>query len=99
MYKHWLKIDGMWDTTRISKAYKNLKEYLEKYPESKITSYIPTKGFLLDQYFCLECKQNYRDLDLDCNSMFDGSLIRLKRKPCNIVESVIAFEKMFERIV
>ena len=32
----------------------------------------------------LECEQNYNDLDLDCNSMFDGSIKHLNSKPSNI---------------
>jgi len=78
-YKHWLKIDGMWNIDITVKAYNNLKDYIEKYPESKITVYNPTDGFMFHKFFCLECHQNYNDIDLDCNSMTSGSLIHLNR--------------------
>lgn len=91
-YKHWLKIDGYWNDNKTQKAYQNLINYLSKYPCSKITVFIP-KYSLFHRYFCLECPQNYNDLDLDCNSFFDGSLIHLNCKPSNIDQSKRCFEE------
>lgn len=95
-YKHWLKINGKWNNKRMQKAYFNLKEYIDTYPESKITVYNPTNGFMFNKFFCLECNQSYNSLDLDCNSSFDGSLIHLNRKPNNIKQSKKDFDSIYE---
>lgn len=86
-YKHWLKIDGMWDNKQTLKAYQNLINYLSEYPSSKVTIFVP-KYSLFNRYICLECSQSYDDLDLDVNSHFDGSLIRLLSKPKDIEQSI-----------
>lgn len=89
-FKHWLKIDGMWNEVKTNKAYQNLLEYIEQYPDVKITMFV-SENNLFHRYFCLECSQSYNDLDLDCNSLFDGSLIHLNRKPANIELSTLTF--------
>lgn len=97
-YKHWLKIDGLWETKNIIKAYKNLKKYLTKYPKSKITQYLSNR-MMFDRYLCLECEQNYIDLDLDCNSSFDGSLIHLKGRPVMITQSKRTFKEIYTYVI
>ena len=82
---HWLEIGG----TRISTKnedmqWDHLKKYLSEYPESKATVYIKNTGDLFATVVRLECKQNYRDLDLECNSGSDGSIRHLNYKPKNI---------------
>lgn len=51
-------------------------------------------GLMFNKFFCLECEQKYNDLDLDCNSGFNGSLIRLNRKPSNL-EIASEFDKLY----
>jgi hypothetical protein len=94
-YKHWLLIDGMQRQYSIIKQWNSLKEYQEKYPESKITVYNKEYGSIFDKVICLETIQKYNDLDLDCNSLFDGSLKRLCRKPANL-ETTGEFEKLYQ---
>lgn len=93
MKKHWLKIHGYWTRKQTIKAWENLMEYIKKYPESKITVY-NSETSLYHKFFCLECNQNYDDLDIDCNSSFDGSLIHLNRKPSNLVECKGNFQRI-----
>lgn len=94
MRKHWLKIDGRWNQKTTIKAWNNLKEYLQKYPESKITVF-NSETNLFHKFFCLECEQNYQELDIDCNSLFSGSLIHLDRKPSSLI-STKTFEEMYK---
>jgi len=93
-YKHWLKIHGCWSQKATLKAWDNLNEYLKKYPTAKITVYNLTAGNMFHKFFCLECEQSYNDLDLDCNSSFDGSLIRLTKKP-SMLEEAKDFDTLF----
>jgi hypothetical protein len=95
MYKHWLKIDGYWSNEVTQKAYQNLQEYLDLYPEAKITMFLP-KYRLFHRYILLECSQNYNDLYLDCNSFFTGSLIRLTSKPKHMVQSRRNFKEHYQ---
>lgn len=95
IYKHWLLIDGKQRKHLTVKQWNNLKEYQEKYPESKITVYNKKYGSIVDKVICLEVAQNYNDLDLDCNSLFDGSLRRLNRKPADL-EPTGEFEKLYK---
>jgi hypothetical protein len=85
----------MWDKEQTGKAYKKLMDYLNRYPDSKITPFNSNYGSIFDKYFCLECDQSYDDLDLDCNSMFDGSLIRLARKPNYLEHGFKSFEDLY----
>lgn len=80
-YVHWLKID-LSNETKDGKEWRNLKEYKDKY-DCNMTVFYYNNSFI-DKAIKLECNQNYEELDLDVNSMFDGSLIRLKSKPKNI---------------
>jgi hypothetical protein len=94
VYKHWLKIDGkLMDTT---KQWNNVKEYLEKYQDSKAKVYLREYGFMFDRFVCLETTQSYDELDLDCNSFSRGSLIRLERKPQGLESKGIEFQKSYE---
>lgn len=95
-YKHWLKIDWRSSGESSWKQWQNLKNYLDKYPDSKITVYNMEYGNMFDKFFCLECTQNYNDLDLDCNSMFTGSLRHLDRKPANLKPSPKDFETLYQ---
>lgn len=79
-YVHWLKIDSM-NETQEGKEWLNLKEYKDKY-DCNMTVFYYNNNF--DKIIKLECNQSYEELDMDVNSMFDGSLIRLKSKPKNI---------------
>ena len=93
-YKHWLKIS--WRSTWQSSVsqWKQLKEYLDKSPDSKITVYNRIDGNMFDKFFCLQCHQNYNDLDLDCNS-FSTKLIHLDRKPGGLEPSPKDFLTLF----
>lgn len=95
-YTHWLKIDGTWTKETTAKAYQNLMDYLNKHPNSKITVFNPSYGFIFNRYIRLECSQSYNDLDLDCNSMFKGSLIRLAQKPKEVEQSKKDFQDLFK---
>ena len=81
-YTYWLKIDFS-NETKTGIEWKNLKEYKEKYNCSMEVFYYPSNPFTR-KVIKLECDQNYQDLDLDVNSLFEGSLIRLNNKPKNI---------------
>jgi len=81
---HWLEIGGI----RIGmkdedKQWNYLKKYLSEYPESKATVYFKDSD-LFARVVKLECKQNYRDLDLHCNSCSNSSIKHLNHKPQNI---------------
>lgn len=79
---HWLQFGGMkLKTSSERKQWSNLKEYLEKYPESKASIFLKNTGDVFARIVKLECSQNYNDLDLDCNSLFDGSIKHLNYKP------------------
>lgn len=85
---HWLKFGGYRVSLKSeAKQWLNLGEYLQKYPDSKATVFIKTTGDIFEKAVKLECGQNYQELDLDCNSMFDGSIRRLYSKPGNIKPS------------
>jgi hypothetical protein len=85
MYVHWLEIGGIRINMKDEdKQWDHLKKYLSDYPESKATVYIKNTGDLFARVVRLECKQNYRDLDLECNSCSDCSIRQLNYKPQNI---------------
>lgn len=86
-YKHWLLIKGISRPESTRKQWNNVKEFIDKYPESKVTVYNREYGNIFDKLLCLETSQCYNDLDLDCNSFFDGSLNRLDRKPPDLIET------------
>jgi hypothetical protein len=95
---HWLVIGG----TRIraeheKKQWDNLKEYLEQYKDSKATVYLKTTGDMFVRIVKLECDQNYKDLDLDCNSCFSGSIRHLNSRPNNIELSRMQIDYYFNR--
>lgn len=77
-YTYWLKMED----DMIEQAWINLKEYKEKY-DCNIEVYYRDTSFI-NKIIKLECNQEYNNLDLDVNSMFTGSLIRLSQKPNNI---------------
>ena len=97
MAVHWLKIDGLWGMPRTLKAWENLAKYLRNYPDSKITVYSSDIN-LFHRFFRLSCKQSYQDLDLDCNSMFTGSLIRLSRKPNYLIRNPEEFWQLYDLV-
>jgi hypothetical protein len=94
-YTHWLKIDGYWDKETTAKAYQNIMDYLNQYPNSKVTVFNPDNGFTFNRYIRLECYQSYDGLELDCNSMFKGSLIRLAQKPKDVEQSKKDFQSLY----
>ena len=83
-YVHWLKIDSS-NETKEGKEWSNLKEYKEKY-DCNMNVFYYDYNPLTEKVIKLECNQNYNDLDLDVNSMNDGSLIRLKSRPKNVTQ-------------
>jgi len=83
-YVHWLKID-LSNETREGREWSILKEYKEKY-DCNMTVFYYDNNPLTEKVIKLDCNQNYNDLDLDVNSMNDGSLIRLKSRPKNITQ-------------
>lgn len=85
MFVHWLEFGGIRIAMKDEdKQWDYLKEYLSKYPESNATVFIKNTGDLFARVVRLECKQNYTDLDLLCNSMSEGSIRHLSYKPKNI---------------
>lgn len=85
---HWLKFGGYRVSLKSeAKQWLNLGEYLQKYPDSKATVFIKTTGDMFEKVVKLECCQDYQELDLDCNSMFDGSIRHLNSRPGNIEPS------------
>lgn len=94
-YVHWLKID-LSNETKDGKEWSNLKEYKEKY-DCNMNVYYYDYSPLTDKVIKLECNQNYDDLDLEINSMNDGSLIRLKSKPKNITHYGKSIKYFFEK--
>lgn len=81
-YTHWLQFGGMKIKTDYERQqWDHLKEYLEKYPDSNATVYLKDTGDVFARIIKLECSQNYNDLDLDCNSCFNGSIKHLNYKP------------------
>lgn len=78
---HWLEIGKFSDNEK--KQWQSLNKYLTKYQESKATLFYKNNSFD-GNIIKLECKQNYNNLDLECNSFFDGSIHHLERKPRNI---------------
>lgn len=83
-YVHWLKIN-LSNETSDGKEWNNLKEYKDKY-DCNMNVFYYDNNPLTEKVIKLECNQNYNDLDLDVNSMNDGSLIRLKSRPKNITQ-------------
>jgi hypothetical protein len=82
---HWLQIGGM----RIREAYErkqweNLSKYLEQHQGSNATVYIKNTGDIYARIIKLECEQSYNDIEIDCNSCFDGSIRYLNSRPNNI---------------
>lgn len=93
-YTHWLKID-LSNETKKGIEWNNLKIYKEKYDCNMEVYYYDNDSFC-KKVIKLECNQSYKDLDLDVNSMFDGSLIRLSSKPRNISLYKVPIETFFE---
>lgn len=94
-YVHWLKID-IRNETKDGKEWMNLKEYKDNY-DCEMTVFYCKNSF--DKVIKLECDQNYEDLDIDVNSMFDGSLIRLESKPRNIIACKQNIEYFFDSMI
>ena len=78
-YVHWLKI---YINNKEPQCLKNLKEYYDTH-ECNIKFFYYNNSFT-SKLVKLECNQKYEDLELDVNSMSNGSLIKLKSKPKNI---------------
>ena len=83
-YTYWLKIDYRYESHN-GIEWKNLKRYADNY-DCNITVFCYDSNFM-DKVIKLECNQLYNDLDLDVNSMSDGSFIYLKQKPNNITKA------------
>ena len=96
-YTHWLKID-LFNETKTGIEWKNLKEYKEKY-SCNMEVYYYTNNPFTKKVIKLECNQIYQDLDLDVNSLSEGSLIRVKSKPKNIEAYNKPIELFFERYI
>lgn len=94
-YTHWLKID-LSNETEKGIEWNNLKTYKENYDCNIEVYYYESNPFTM-KAIKLECNQSYQDLDLDVNSSFDGSLIRLNNKPKNIKPYNKPIEQFFER--
>ena len=96
---HWLQIGGI-KTSKESedKQWRNLNKYLEDYPGSEVTVFLKNTGDVFARIVKLKCNQNYRDLDLDCNSCFDGSIKRLAYKPKDIFISKKQFDCFISRL-
>lgn len=90
-FTHWLKIED----DMVEKVWKNLKKYKEKY-DCNIEVFYRETNFI-NKVIKLECNQSYQDLDLDVNSMSDGSLTRLLSKPKNICKYTQPIEEFFRR--
>lgn len=81
-YVHWLELGGIKVIDENEKKqWRQIKGYLEKYPESNATVYLKDTGDVFKRFVKLECSQSYNDLDLDCNSMLNGSIRHLDHKP------------------
>lgn len=91
-YTHWLKIDSK-NETKKGIEWNNLKIYKEKYDCNMEVYYDDSFS---KKIIKLECNQSYNDLDLDVNSIFDGSLIKLQSKPQNISLYKVPIETFFE---
>ena len=98
MFVHWLEVGGKRFTISDEDVqWGYLKDYMLKYPDSKITVYNRNAGDLFARVVKLECKQKYRDLDIDCNSGFTHSIRRLDRKPNNIEPCRVQSDYFFNR--
>ena len=95
-YIHWFVIDFI-NETPTGIEWKNLKEYKEKYDCSIEVYYY--ENTMAKKAIKLECNQSYQDLDLDVNSLFDGSLLRVQRKPKYIKPYNKPIEFFFERYI
>lgn len=95
MKKHWLVVSS---NSKFEKMqWENINEYLLKYPESKIEVFYKEQGSF-DKIFCLETTQTYNQLDLDCNSHFQGSLKRANKKPNDISKYDYSFNDLFQQL-
>lgn len=91
--KHWLYVE---DPFRLEQAIKMLNDYKKINPGSTITHFFTNTGSdkrIMSHFFCLETKQNYRELDLDVNS-FSSPIYRQATKPKNLYESSRTFEEL-----
>ena len=94
---HWLQVGGMRTSLKNeNRQWENIQTYLEEYPNSKATVYYKETGDLFCRIVKLECKQNYRDLDLDCNSG-DGSVRHLNYRPNDLTESAVQIDYYVNR--
>jgi len=94
---HWLQIGGMKIREKDEiKQWGNLNEYIQKYPLSKSQVWLKTTGDMYARFIKLECEQSYDELDLDCNSISDGSIKRLGNKPSNVEVSSKGIECFFD---
>ncbi len=99
MFVHWLEIGSIRKSLEVEdRQWKRLENYIKKYPDSKTTVYNRNSGDLLARIVKLECNQRYKDLDIDCNSMFDDSIKRLERKPYNIELCGVQTDYFFKKI-
>jgi hypothetical protein len=76
-YSHWIKIPFMYH-----EGEQELKEYINKYPESVIYIYPHRHSF--STYAQIKCEQNYYDLDLKINMCYKNCLRYIKHKPKDI---------------
>lgn len=95
LYVHWLQFSGVkCSLKREEKQFDELIKYLKNYPSATAEGYFKTTGDVLATVVRLECNQNYKDLDLECNSMSEKSLKRLTHKPKDIEYSVYLTQKI-----
>lgn len=81
---HWLVIGGERKTMKQElEQWKNLKQYINNYPESEVIIYLKSAGDIYSRVVKLKCKQNYQELDLDCNGG-DKSIKHLDYRPSGI---------------
>lgn len=78
-YTHWLRFNSFDE----KKQWQNLKEYKDKY-DCYMTVFYYDYNPLTDKVVKLDCNQSYQELDLDVNSMSDGSFKKLTAKPTNV---------------
>ena len=100
MFVHWLGVGGIRFTILDEDIqWRYLKDYLSKYPDSKITVFNRNSGDLFERVVKLECNQRYNDLDMDCNSGFTHSIRRFDYKPKNIEPCGVQADYFFNRVV
>jgi len=99
MYTHWLGVGGIRKTLlEEDQQWKNLKYYIDNYPESTVTIFFKETGRdLFEKIVKLECDQNYQNLELDCNSGFNTSFRHLSYKPKGLEICKLSLDNLANR--